>query len=198
MPDLMISLITFALIATISPGGATTLATASGVQFGLTRSIPLVLGIAFGLASLNAAVSGGLGGLIQTFPQIQIALKLFGSAYLLWLAWMIGKSGAPNRNSSDSASPIGFTKGVLLLWLNPKGWTMAVSAAAAYATLSNSPERLALLLGVVFGLASLVSLTLWCIGGQWLSLFLKTEQQWRYVNIALGVLLAVSIIPMWR
>lgn len=197
MPELFLSLITFAIIATISPGGATTLATASGVQFGLVRSIPLICGIALGLALLNGAVGGGLGGLINTFPQIQLALKVFGSTYLLWLAWTIGKQGAP-KSSGDADTPIGFLKGLLLLWLNPKGWTMAVSAAAAFASLSDSPQRLAILLGTVFGTAALLSLTLWCIGGQWLSLFLKTEQQWRYVNIALGLLLAISIIPMWR
>ncbi|MBL4891414.1 MAG: LysE family transporter [Rhizobiaceae bacterium] len=197
MPELFLSLMTFAIIATISPGGATTLATASGVQFGLVRSIPLICGIAFGLALLNGAVGGGLGGLINTFPQIQLALKVFGSTYLLWLAWTIGKQGAP-KSSGDADTPIGFLKGLLLLWLNPKGWTMAVSAAAAFASLSDSPQRLAILLGTVFGTAALLSLSLWCIGGQWLSLFLKTEQQWRYVNIALGLLLAISIIPMWR
>lgn len=197
MSDLFMSLVTFAIIATISPGGATTLATASGVQFGLVRSIPLICGIAFGLASLNGAVSGGLGGLIKTFPQIQLGLKIFGSAYLLWLAWTIAHLGAP-KSSGEAEIPIGFLKGLLLLWLNPKGWTMAVSAAAAFASLSDSPQRLAILLGAVFGTAALLSLTLWCIGGQWLSLYLKTEKQWRYVNIALGLLLAISIIPMWR
>lgn len=197
MSDLFMSLITFAIIATISPGGATTLATASGVQFGLTRSIPLIFGIAFGLASLNGAVSGGLGGLIKTFPQIQLTLKIFGSAYLLWLAWTIAHLGSP-KTSGKADTPIGFIKGLLLLWLNPKAWTMAVSAAAAFASMSDNPQRLAIFLGTVFGVAALLSLTLWCIGGQWLSFYLKTEKQWRFVNIALGLLLAISIIPMWR
>ena len=198
MPDLLISLITFALVATASPGGATTLATASGAQFGLMRSLPLIGGIAFGMASLIGGVGGGLGTLILSFPQFQIALKAVGSAYLLWLAWQIGRMGAPASASDKAASPIGFIKGLLLLWLNPKAWTMAVSAASAYATLSNSPLKLALILGAVFASAAILSLTLWCIGGQWLARILKSEQQWRWVNIALGLLLAASVIPMWR
>lgn len=198
IPDLLISLIVFSIIATASPGGATTLATASGVQFGLTRSIPLICGIAFGLASLLGAVSGGLGGLILSFPQIQLILKVVGSLYLLWLAFVIMRLAAPNTDSSQSSSPIGFFKGLLLLWLNPKGWTMAVSATAVYASLADSSLRLAFILATVFGSAALVSLTLWCIGGQWLSSILHTDRQWRIVNIALGLLLAASIISIWR
>jgi hypothetical protein len=58
--------------------------------------------------------------------------------------------------------------------------------------------RLALLLSAVFGLAATLSLTLWCMGGRWLSCVLKTEMQWRIANVTLGLLLAASVVPMWR
>jgi hypothetical protein len=48
MPDQLFSLIAFAVIATITPGGATILAAASGAQVGFARSIPLIGGIAIG------------------------------------------------------------------------------------------------------------------------------------------------------
>lgn len=198
MSELFISLLTFALIATISPGGATTLATASGAQFGLARNLPLIGGIAFGLASLIAIVGGGLGAIILSHPELKLAMKLVGSAYLLWLAWTIANLGAPSDKTGSAASPMGFIRGLLLLWLNPKAWTMAVSAAAAYASLSNNPIHLGLLLAAVFACAAITSLSLWCLGGQWLSRTLSTERQWRAVNIVLALLLAASIIPMWR
>jgi hypothetical protein len=59
MSELLVSLVTFAVVATISPGGATTLATASGVYFGVARSIPLLTGIALGLSTLVGIVAGG-------------------------------------------------------------------------------------------------------------------------------------------
>jgi threonine/homoserine/homoserine lactone efflux protein len=198
MPDLFVSLLTFAVVSTITPGGATTLATASGAQFGFARSLPLLGGIACGLASLIGIVGGGLGAVVVSLPQLQVALRVVGSAYLLWLAWTIGRLGAPSSTSGTAGTSMGFFKGLLLLWLNPKAWTMAIAAASAYAGLSASPLDLALLLSVVFGLAATVSLTLWCLGGQWLSRVLKTDRQWRTVNISLGLLLAVSVIPMWQ
>jgi len=197
MSELLISLLTFAIIATASPGGATTLATASGMRFGVARSLPLLFGIAVGLASLVGVVAGGLGSLVLSWPQLQFWLRLVGSAYLLWLAWTIGRRGAPNAKAGASERPIRFGAGFLLLWTNPKGWTMAVAAAGAYTALAADPIRLGLILAAVFGTAAIVSLLLWCGGGQWMARMLKTERQWRIVNIALAVLLAASILPMW-
>jgi len=197
MSELMLSLVTFAVIATASPGGATTLATASGMRFGLSRSLPLLLGIAVGLASLVGAVAGGLGSLVMSWPVLQFWLRLFGSAYLLWLAWTIGRRGAPNTGGAVRERPIAFGGGFLLLWSNPKGWTLAVGAAGAYTALAEDPVKLGLLLAAVFGIAAIGSLLLWCSGGQLMARLLKTERQWRAVNIALALLLAASILPMW-
>ena len=197
MSELLLSLLTFAVIATASPGGATTLATASGMRFGLARSLPLLFGIAVGVASLVGVVAGGLGSLVMSWPALQFWLRLFGSAYLLWLAWTIGRRGAPNPGGAQRERPIRFVGGFLLLWSNPKGWTLAVGAAGAYTALADNPVRLGLLLAAVFGIAAIVSLLLWCSGGQVLARLLKTERQWRAVNIALALLLVASILPMW-
>jgi threonine/homoserine/homoserine lactone efflux protein len=40
--DSLAPLILFAAVSTVTPGGATTLATASGAQFGFRRSVPLM------------------------------------------------------------------------------------------------------------------------------------------------------------
>ncbi|MGM3274826.1 LysE family translocator [Ralstonia sp. 24A2] len=189
-------LVLFAVVSTVSPGGATTLATASGSQFGFRRSIPLMVGIAVGLASLAAGAAAGLAGLLLAAPSLLLVMKAAGSAYLLWLAWKVARSGPPNLNA-NAAVPITLLGGACLLWLNPKGWAMALGAAASFAMLASSPLQLAALLGTTFGLAALVSLSLWCAAGIVLARLLKTPRQWRVLNAALGVLLAVSIVPMW-
>ena len=51
MPDLLISLATFVIVAMCSPGGATTLAAASGAQFGFARCISSMAEIAVGLGT---------------------------------------------------------------------------------------------------------------------------------------------------
>ena len=93
---------------------------------------------------------------------------------------------------------MGFATGVLMLWINPKAWTMAAAAAGAYASLSESPFRLAVLLGAVFGTAAAISLTLWCSCGAWLAGTIRSEAHWRALNLLLALALGCSIIPMWR
>jgi threonine/homoserine/homoserine lactone efflux protein len=194
--DMIMPLVLFVVVSTITPGGATTLATASGAQFGFRRSVPLVAGIAVGLASLAAAAAAGLAGLLLAAPSLQTAMRVAGSAYLLWLAWKIARSGRPNMDASMGA-PTSFLGGIGLLWLNPKGWAMALSAAASFAALASGPLQLALLLGSAFCLAAAVSLSLWCMAGLLLARLLRTERQWRVLNAVLGLLLVVSILPMW-
>ncbi|MBB5446853.1 MULTISPECIES: LysE family translocator [unclassified Paraburkholderia] len=193
----ILPLLLFVAVATVTPGGATTLATASGARFGFVRSIPLMLGIAMGLALLAAVAALGLGGLLLTLPSLQTAVRTLGSAYLLWLAWRIARSGPPNA-SNGPVRPVSLVNGFLLLWLNPKGWAMTVGAAASFALLANNPNHLAMLLGAAFGVAACASLALWCALGVLLARLFRTPRHWRILNLAMGVLLAASLIPTWR
>jgi threonine/homoserine/homoserine lactone efflux protein len=189
-------LVLFAVVSTITPGGATTLVTASGAHFGYRRSLPLMAGIAVGLASMAAAAAAGLAGLLLALPSLQLAIKAIGTVYLLWLAWKIGRSGPPHL-AQASARPASFVGGAWMLWHNPKGWAMTGGAAASFAMLASGPSQLAAMLGLTFGCAAAVSLSLWCLAGQVLARLLKQPWQWRCLNLFLGLLLVGSIIPMW-
>lgn len=197
MPDTFITFMLFAIVATLSPGGATTLATASGVRFGYRRSVPLMLGIAAGLAILSTAGATGLGAVMSAFPALQLAIKVAGTLYLTWLAWQIWGAARPQDTAQDNHSPIGFISGVALLLLNPKGWAMTMAAAASFAALSSNPIILAAIMATTFALSAVTSLSVWCLGGALLSQILTTDLQWRLVNRTLAVLLIASIAPLW-
>lgn len=197
MSELYWSLLMFAAVATASPGGATTLATASGAQFGFRRSVPLLVGIAVGLACLVAAAATGMATLLQALPVLEQAMKMAGSLYLLWLAFRIAGAGGPQTSKGGNAAPVRFVAGVFLLLLNPKGWAMAFGAAASFGALAADPVNLALIMGMTFGSMALISLGLWCMGGILLARLVQSERQWRVINVLLGVLLAASVVPLW-
>lgn len=194
--DAFVSPLLFAVVATITPGGATTLVTASGAHFGFRRSVPLIAGLAIGLATLAAAAAAGLAGLLLAIPSLQLIVTLTGSAYLMRLAWRIGRSGPPSQPTNVPA-PTSLIGGMGLLWLNPKGWTMTLGAAASFTAVAGGPFHLAVLLGTVFGFAAAVSLTLWCAAGLLLARMLRTNRHWQVLNTVLALLLIASIIPMW-
>jgi len=194
--DQLLPLFLFVAIATLSPGGATTLATASGAHFGLRRSLHLILGIAAGLASMAGAAALGLAAMLLALPVLQLGMKAAGTLYLLWLAWRVARSGAPDLGRTV-AKPTSFLGGVWLILYNPKGWAMTSSAAMSFAALADTPTRLALLLGSVFGLSAIASLFIWCMAGQALARLLQAVWQWRALNALLAILLVLSMVPMW-
>ena len=128
-------------------------------------------------------------------PHLELVVKVLGTAYLLWLAWTIGRNGAPGQTSL--ARPRRFGAGVLLLWLNPKAWAITLSAAGAFAAQVDGPVRLALLLGGAFAVCATLSQLLWCSAGGVASRLLTRPWHWRALNVALALLVVASVVPIW-
>lgn len=122
-----------------------------------------------------------------------------GSAYLVWLGWKIAHAGAPDlsHHAIGRGKQRGFMAGFINTMLNPKGWTMALSAAAGYTALAPSAPRLALLLSLTFVAIFVPNWVLWTGGGQIIGRSVTDERRWQTVNRILGLLVILSIIPMW-
>lgn len=195
--ELLLPLIVFAFVGAITPGGSTLFSSATGSRFGMRRSLPLVGGLIVGFSLVTAVSALGVGALMHSVDALRTMVKIAGTGYLLWLAYHIGMSGAPQLRSSTDDAPPAFRTGVVFNLLNPKGWTVVVSATAAYASLSENAFLLAVVLVTILTICCGIANVAWCAGGHALSRTLKTERQWRIVNTALGVLLALTIIPMW-
>lgn len=188
-------LLLFACIATATPGAATVMAIASGVRFGVARSMPLVAGLALGVGMMAAATGSGLGTALQMVPSAELILCLVGSSYLLWLSWRVARSGAPRMR--EVLAPSGLVTGLILTVQNPKAWAMTLGAAASFPGLATTPAALALLFGGIFAGFVLLALSFWCVAGRAMGRWLRTERQWTVANAMLGVLLATSVIQIW-
>jgi len=192
-----LSLVVFAMAMTFSPGSNNVLMASSGVQVGLRRSIPLGLGVVAGLVTELAVAAIGLGAAIEAEPSIRTAMKAVGTVYLVWLGVKIARSGAVDLSPGEQLTRSGIMVGFVNTLLNPKGWTMALSATAGYAALAPSAPRLALLLSIVFAVVAVPNWLLWCGGGQAVARSLRTDRHWRIANGILGLLVLGSIVPMW-
>ena len=198
MPEFFFPLAVLAVATTITPGPSTLLAAACGVRHGLVGSLPLAAGVAVGLASLMAAGAFGLSALLQSAPSLQLAIKVLGSLYLVWLAWRIFRSGTPQASEdAGEGRAMGFATGLTILFLVPKAWMMALAAAGAYAEFTSSSMELALLLSLTFGSAGLGAMLLWCLGGALLGRMLKTDAQWFAVNLVLAIVTVASVAIVW-
>ncbi|MGC4191763.1 MAG: LysE family translocator [Thermomicrobiales bacterium] len=199
MNENALSLLIFAVAMTVSPGSNNVLLASSGVQVGMRRSVTLGLGIAAGIVVLLSVAALGLGTLVHEHPSLRTAMQAAGSAYLVWLGWKIAHAGAPDLSNRHAGrgNRRGFTAGFINTMLNPKGWTMALSAAAGYTALAPSAPRLALLLSLVFIAVFVPNWVLWTGGGQAIGRSVQNDRHWTTVNRILGLLVVVSIVPMW-
>lgn len=187
-------LLLLAAVATATPGGATMLAAASGGRWGVRRSLPLVAGMACGLALLMGVAGAGLGAALDTLPALRPAVRLGAVLWLLLLAWRIARAGPPR--GGDGAPPAGFAAGAALNAVNPKAWAMALTAAGGHAGVAEGPGALALILAAVFGVAALLALLGWCWGGSLLARLLRRPWHWHAFNAALGAALAASALAV--
>lgn len=187
----LLALSAFALVSSITPGPNNLMLMSSGANFGLRRTVPHALGVGIGFTLMIVLVGVGLMGLFDLFPILNTVLKVVSVAYLLWLAWKIANAAAPDTAGSASGKPMTFMQAVLFQWVNPKAWSMALTAIALYA-----PDRnlaAVLLVAVVFGIINLPSTSLWAVMGQVLRGWLSSPARLRLFNWTMAALLVGSL-----
>ncbi len=67
--EIFFALLGFAFVTSVTPGPNNMMLLASGVNFGLRRTVPHMLGISVGHAVMVTLMGLGLSGLFQTVPQ---------------------------------------------------------------------------------------------------------------------------------
>lgn len=187
----LLALSAFALVSSITPGPNNLMLMSSGANFGLRRTVPHALGVGIGFTLMIVLVGVGLMGLFDLFPILNTVLKVVSVAYLLWLAWKIANAAAPDTAGSVGGKPMTFMQAVLFQWVNPKAWSMALTAIALYA-----PDRnlaAVLLVAVVFGIINLPSTSLWAVMGQVLRGWLSSPARLRIFNWTMAALLVGSL-----
>jgi threonine/homoserine/homoserine lactone efflux protein len=90
-----------------------------------------------------------------------------------------------------------FLEAAAFQWVNPKAWVMAVTAMAVYSNPA-TPLLSVVLIGLVFGMVNLPSVSTWAGFGTALRGFLSDPVRLKWFNIAMGLLLAATLWPMLR
>jgi threonine/homoserine/homoserine lactone efflux protein len=193
--DLLLPLALFVFVTAVTPGPNNIMLLSSGLNFGVQRSWPHLLGVSIGFAFMTTLVGLGLGGIFERVPQLYTVLKFAGAGYLLWLAWRIA-SADPHLNETDpGARPLTFFEAAAFQWVNPKGWVMAIGAISTYAAIATFPLNVAVItmLWLVLGLPAS---GVWVFFGATLQRVLNQPSKVRAFNIAMGLGLVASLYPI--
>jgi threonine/homoserine/homoserine lactone efflux protein len=187
-------LVAFAFAGSVSPGPNNAILWASGLAFGFRRTVPHVLGTAVGIGALAVGVAAGIGALLETVPAAETALKLAGSAYLLYIA--IRVAGGAGVRRTEAVRPFTLRQAVAFQWVNPKAWVFALAAVGAFLPAGALVGATAALTGVLMAVV-IVSASIWAAGGAALGHVFDGERSRRIVGIVLAVLLVASVALIW-
>ncbi|QFI38520.1 LysE family translocator [Moritella marina ATCC 15381] len=189
----LIALMTFALVSTVSPGPNNIMLMTSGANVGFMRTIPHMLGIIFGFSLMVILVGFGLMGLFSSYPAVQQGLRIVSIFYLLYLAIKIATSKSMSSAAADY-KPMSFLAAASFQWVNPKAWTMVLTAISVYAASTELQDIL--LVSLVFALITVPSVGLWTAAGKKLQSGLQVPHRIKLFNYSMAGLLVFSIVPM--
>lgn len=190
----------FALVMAGTPGPNNTMVTASGANHGFRRTLPLMSGIALGVAAIILAAAAA-GSAVVADPRAHGVLKWAGLAYLTWLAWKIGSARptvpAAEGGRTPGGRPLTMAQGASFQLVNPKLWAMVAGAVATYGgTAGNaSPLAVAVAFAAIFGSFTFASTAAWTLVGVGVGRVIRTPRTMRLFNWTMAGLLVASLVP---
>ena len=191
----ILSMALFWIVAAYTPGPNNVIASYSGFNFGIKKTLPHIFGVALGFTFLIFLLTIGLVNVFKIFPIIQVSLKYLGSIFLVYLAYKIYfskiNSGKKNEN------PVKFIETFLFQFLNPKGVLIGIIIVSTYVEHGENYLKYATQVIFFAFLVSLSSITFWTFVGKYLRKFATNEKFIKYFNCVMSLLLILSIITFY-
>jgi len=136
LPGILLAYAAF-LLAIASPGPNILAVIGTSMGVGRNSGISLALGIACGSFTWALLTVFGLSALLATYASALLLIKVFGGAYLLWLAYKSFKSATSSHDieakelAGGRRTPFGyFKRGYIIQMTNPKAalaWIAIIS-----------------------------------------------------------------------
>ena len=193
--------LTASILLTLAPGPDILYLLTKSLSAGAKSGIILACGLVSGIVFHTTLVMVGVATLIKSSVTALLLLKIFGAAYLLFLAFGAFKSARAGKKISvaKSAEKISakalYKRGVLMNVLNPKVLLFFLAFLPQFVEVSSSGASLTILfLGVVFAVQALIIFSGVAIfAGRVRNLLLRKKNFGRLMNlIEAGVLTIIA------
>ncbi len=191
----ILSMALFWIVAAYTPGPNNVIASYSGFNFGIKKTLPHIFGVALGFTFLIFLLTIGLVNVFKIFPIIQISLKYLGSIFLVYLAYKIYFSKIDSEKKNEN--PVKFIETFLFQFLNPKGVLIGIIIVSTYVEHGENYLKYATQVILFAFLVSLSSITFWTFVGKYLRKFATNEKFIKYFNCVMSLLLILSIITFY-
>jgi len=192
-PDLLL-LIGISFSMGFTPGPNNAVASYSGFNFGIKKTIPLIFGVGLGYTLLVILVNYVLISTFQKFPIIQEIIRTLGTIFLFYLAYKIAFS--PVSTESKKENPVKFLDTFLFQFVNPKGVMAAVTLISKF-VLQEDYFRTSITVILVCAVTAFLSITAWTFLGKFLRKFATNNSFIKRFNYAMSLLIVVCIVGFY-
>lgn len=180
----MLNFALFAFVSSITPGPNNSMLMASGLRFGVKRTLPHLLGINLGFGFMFLMV----GSILPLLPKGTLEiLEWVALILLLYIAFKIATASTNFNEAQAEEEPWGFFRAAAFQWINPKALMMAFAGATSYG-LDNVTAAL------IFTATNVVCGT-WIFAGAWMRRFLiDNPARTRILYILLALIMVATIV----
>lgn len=195
MVQATLSLLIFLFPLAYSPGPGNMFFAALGARFGFHRTLRASLGYHLAVWLVTMTIGFGFVEIRTQFPLLFGALKIAGSLYIFWIALKFLRAGV--LNDEREAKPATFLDGFILLVVNPKAYVIIVLMFTQFMDAFPAGDLNSLL--IITSLSTLnnfIAFSAWTLVGDRVSLFFRTPDSARKLNIAFAVVLCLVAIWM--
>ena len=177
-----------------TPGPNNTVASYSGFNFGIKKTIPLILGVWLGYTAFVILTNFVLISTFIKYPIIQKIIRILGTFFLLYLAYKISFSSSSKEDKK--VNPVTFIDTFIFQFLNPKGVMAGITLVSKF-VIEDDYLNSSLTVIVVCSLTALTSITTWAFFGKFLRNFATNNNFIKRFNYAMSLLLIVCIIGFY-
>jgi threonine/homoserine/homoserine lactone efflux protein len=192
-PELFL-LIGISLSLGFTPGPNNAVASFSGFNYGIKKTIPLILGVWLGYTTFVVLTNFVLISTFIKYPIIQEIIRILGTFFLIYLAYKISFSSISKKN--EKVNPVKFIDTFVFQFLNPKGVMAGVTLVSKF-VLEDDYLNSSLTVIAVCSLTALASISTWAFLGKFLRHFATNINFIKRFNYAMSLLLIFCIIGFY-
>jgi len=190
----ILSIALFWFVTAYTPGPNNVVASYSGFNFGIKKTIPLILGVGLGYTILVILINFVLISTFIKYPIIQEVIRVLGTLFLFYLAYKISFSSSSKEDKK--INPVNFFDTFIFQFLNPKGVMAAITLISKF-VIEDDYLNSSLTVIAVCSLTALTSITTWAFFGKFLRNFATNNNFIKRFNYAMSLLLIVCIIGFY-
>ena len=177
-----------------TPGPNNAVASYSGFNFGIKKTIPSILGVWLGYTSLVILINFVLISTFIKYPIIQEIIRILGTFFLIYLAYKISFSSS--SKDDVKVNPVKFIDTFIFQFLNPKGVMAGITLISKF-VIEDDYLNSSLSVILVCSLTALASITTWAFLGKFLRNFATNNNFIKRFNYVMSLFLIVCIIGFY-